>query len=77
MEVDMDWRQYIVVDPKILHGEPHFKGTSISVKVVLENIAAGNIAEDILKSYPHLNKNTINAALFYAAQLARDIDNNN
>ena len=33
--------QYIVVDPRICHGKPTFKGTRILVADVLEQVASG------------------------------------
>jgi len=42
------------------------------VSVVLDNLAAGLCAEDILKSYPSLSEESIQAAIAYAAELARE-----
>jgi uncharacterized protein (DUF433 family) len=42
------------------------------VSVVLDNLAAGLTAEEILKSYPSLTKESIQAAIAYAAELARE-----
>ena len=41
--------RYIVVDPKICHGKPTFRGTRIMVADVLEMVASGvpsNVAQD-------------------------------
>jgi uncharacterized protein (DUF433 family) len=70
----MDWKPYIVVDPEVLHGKPYFKETRIPVDVVLENIAAGMTVEEVIESYPSLDKNAIYAALAYAAEILRDWD---
>ena len=40
--------------------------------VVIDNIAAGVSREEILKAYPSLNEADIDAALAYAAELARE-----
>ena len=37
----MDWRDHITVDPQILVGKPIVKGTRISVKFVIDFLAAG------------------------------------
>ncbi len=68
----MNWREYITVDPKICHGKACFKNTRIMVSVVLDNLAAGLTPEDILQSYPSLTREAIQAAMAYAAELARE-----
>ena len=66
------WRSRIVADPKICHGKACIRGTRIMVSVVLDNIAAGVSREEILASYPTLEPADIDAALAYAAALARE-----
>ena len=68
----MDWRHFITVVPEIAHGQACFAGTRVPVSVVLDNLAAGSSAEDILKSYPSLSREAINAALAYAAELSKE-----
>lgn len=68
----MDWRERISVDPQICHGRPCIRGTRIMVSVVLDNVAAGEGVETILRSYPTLKADDIQAALRYAAELARE-----
>lgn len=47
-------------------GKPVIKGTRITVELVLEKLAAGETIEEILTSYPHLNRDQILACLEYA-----------
>ena len=68
----MNWREYITVDPNVCHGHACIKGTRIMVSVVLDNLAAGVPQEDILRSYPSLDRESIRAAVAYAAELARE-----
>ena len=68
----MNWREYIVVDPEIAHGQACFKGTRVPVSVVLDNLAAGLTAKEILESYPSLDPKAIQAAIAYGAELARE-----
>jgi uncharacterized protein (DUF433 family) len=68
----MNWRDRISVDPNICHGQVCIKGTRIMVSVVLDNLAVGESVEAILKSYPTLEAEDVQAALMYAAELARD-----
>lgn len=40
--------------------------------VVLDNLAAGQSADDIVKLYPTLKREDVAAAMSYAAELARE-----
>lgn len=68
----MNWKDRISVDPSICHGQACIKGTRVMVSVVLDNLAANVSEDEILKSYPTLDKDDINAAVSYAAELARE-----
>jgi uncharacterized protein (DUF433 family) len=68
----MNWDNYITVDPNVCHGNACIKGTRIMVSVVLDNLAAGLSIEEILSSYPSLKRESILAAISYAAELARE-----
>lgn len=68
----MRWQDYISVDPEIFHGKACIRGTRIPVSIVLPNLAAGWSHEPILKSYPSLTPEAIQAALRYAAELAQE-----
>jgi uncharacterized protein (DUF433 family) len=68
----MNWKDRISVDPTICHGKVCIKNTRIMVSVILDNLAAGESFETILKSYPTLKTEDIQASLWYAADLARD-----
>ena len=66
----MDWRELIVVDPAVCHGQACIRGTRIMASVVLDNLAAGLDVEGLLKSYPSLTREGVQAAVAYAADLA-------
>jgi uncharacterized protein (DUF433 family) len=68
----MNWQNYITVDPNVCHGKACLKGTRIMVSVVLDNLAAGLTADEILQSYPSLTREAIQATISYAAELARE-----
>jgi len=68
----MDWRERITVDPGVCHGQACIKGTRIIVSLVLDNLAAGVTHEDLLRSYPSLSPEDIQAAIAYAAELVRE-----
>jgi uncharacterized protein (DUF433 family) len=42
------------------------------VSVVLDNLAAGLTTDEILSSYPSLNREAVQAAIAYAAELVRE-----
>jgi uncharacterized protein (DUF433 family) len=67
----MNWRERISVNPEICHGKACIKGTRVMVSVVLDNLAAGEPIEEIMRGYD-LEREDINAALSYAAELARE-----
>lgn len=58
----------IEINPRIMVGKPVIKGTRITVDLVLGKLAAGETIEDILNSYPHLERKQILACLEYAHQ---------
>ena len=68
----MDWRDYITVDPAVCHGKACAKGTRIMVSVILDNLAAGLTPDEVVKSYPSLNREAVRAAIAYAAELSRE-----
>lgn len=68
----MDWRERITVDPAVCHGQACIKGTRVMVAVVLDNLAAGLGTDEILHSYPSLKADDVQAAMAYAADLARE-----
>jgi uncharacterized protein (DUF433 family) len=58
----------ITVDPNQYGGRPCLRSMRISVKDVLDLLAAGASREEILADYPYLEPGDITAALEYAAQ---------
>ncbi len=62
----MTYTDRIELNPKVCNGKPIIKGTRIPVSVILEQIAQGESWDDLLKSYPELEKEDIKSALLYA-----------
>jgi uncharacterized protein (DUF433 family) len=62
----------IEVKPDVMMGKPCIRGTRIPVYLVLEKLAAGETAEQILAAYPQLTQADLSACLEYAAALARE-----
>jgi uncharacterized protein (DUF433 family) len=69
-----DWRERIVIDPKIHHGAPCVKGTRLPVSVLVGSIADGDSVSDLLAAYPHLTEADIQAALKFAAEAVNHVD---
>ena len=67
-----NWREYLTSDPKVCGGQLCAKGTRVLVTVILDSLAEGLGPEQILRSYPTLEPAHIDAALAYAAELARE-----
>jgi len=58
----------ITQNPKILGGKPIIAGTRMSVEVILEFLAGGMEIKEMLKEFPFLTKEQIQAAIKYAAK---------
>jgi uncharacterized protein (DUF433 family) len=67
----MNWQDYVMVDSAVCHGKACIKGTRIMVSVALYNLAVNLKPGEILKSYPTLTPEAIQAAVAYIAELAR------
>lgn len=68
----MNWPDHIVADPNVCHGKACIRGTRVMVSVVLDNLAAGLTAAEIVGAYPSLKLADVAAAMAYAADLARE-----
>jgi uncharacterized protein (DUF433 family) len=62
----------ILIDPNVCFGKACIKGTRIWVSLILDFLASGETAEQILASYPQLTDDDIRAAIAYAAEVARE-----
>ncbi|MGB7405427.1 MAG: DUF433 domain-containing protein [Pacificimonas sp.] len=60
----------INADPAVCHGRPVIAGTRMRVKDILDMLAGGTSAEEILDDFPYLNEDQIRAALRYAAKMS-------
>ena len=62
----------ITISPLICHGQPCVKGTRIMVWQVVQFLANGDSAEDIMSEYPPLTHEDIQACLSFAAEMTRE-----
>ena len=63
----MTWQERIVVDPQILVGKPVIRGTRLAVELIVDLLAQGWSEEEILKNYPGLTHEDLQASLKYAS----------
>ena len=61
----------IVSDPQNMMGKPTIAGTRITVETIIEKLAAGEKAEQIIEAHPRLTPEDIQAALAFAAESLR------
>ena len=62
----------VTVDPERLGGKPCIRELRITVGMVVQMVAAGKTAEDIVAEYPYLEIDDVRQALGYAAALAEN-----
>lgn len=65
----MNWQDRIVVNPEILVGKPVVKGTRLAVEFVIGLLAQGWAEAEVLRNYPGLTREDIQACLSYAGEL--------
>ena len=68
----IDWRQFLIGDANVCHGQLCAKGTRVFVTNILDSMAEGASRDEILASYPSLWAEHIDAAVAYAAELVRE-----
>lgn len=61
------WNNRIVIDEAVLVGKPVVKGTRLAVEFIIDLLAHGWSEEEILRNYPGLVREDIQACLFYAS----------
>jgi len=64
-----EWRERVVCDPEVHHGEPCIRGTRIAVSVIVASLADMTI-DELLEQYPQLKREDVQAALYFASEAA-------
>jgi uncharacterized protein (DUF433 family) len=64
-----NWRDRVTVDPAVLVGKPVVKGTRLAVEFVIDLLAQGWGQDDIIRSYPSLQREGVLACLAYASNV--------
>ena len=62
----------IVIQSDVMMGKPCIRGTRIPVYLLLQKLAAGETAAEILRAYPQLTAADVQACLAYASMLASE-----
>ena len=66
-EVTLDWQERIVIEPDILAGKPIVKGTRLAVEFITDLLAQGWTEAELLRNYPGLVHEDVQACLGYAS----------
>ncbi len=64
-----DHAQRIETDPDVMMGKAVVAGTRVTVETILERLAAGEEIHELLEAFPHLEREDVQAALQYAADV--------
>jgi uncharacterized protein (DUF433 family) len=67
----MDYKHLITIEPSKRGGQPCVRGLRITVRDVLEYLAGGMSASEILADFPDLTAEDIRACLAFAADRER------
>ncbi len=70
----MKYRERIESKPDVMLGKPVIRGTRITVELILKKLAEGATREELIKIYPHLTTQDINAVLDYASEVISNED---
>lgn len=68
----MRWQDYITCDLDVCHGKACISGTRVMVTVILDSLAEGVAIEEIIENYPAVTRESVQATLLYAAELAKE-----
>jgi uncharacterized protein (DUF433 family) len=63
----MDWQTRIAIDSNVLVGKPIIKGTRLAVEFIIDLLAQGWAMDEILRNYPGITLDDIQACLSYAS----------
>jgi len=61
---------FVIVDPKIMHGTPVFKGTRVPIETLFDYLATGDSLNEFLDDFPTVKREYAEMAIEYARQLA-------
>ncbi len=65
----VEWQERIAIDPRVLVGKPVVKGTRLTVEFIIDLLAQGWPESEVLRNYPGLAHEDIQACLAYASAI--------
>ena len=71
---DQQLLERIALNPKVMLGKPVIKGTRLTVEFILNLLAHGATAEEILEEYDGINVEDIQACLLFATKSLKDTE---
>lgn len=67
----MDRQTCIILDPDVLVGKPIIRGTRLAVEFIIDLLAQGWSTDEILRNYPGISLEDIQACLSYASAVLK------
>jgi uncharacterized protein (DUF433 family) len=71
---DQELLERITLSPGVMAGKPVIKGTRLTVEFILNLLAHGSTAEEILGEYAGLTREDISACLLFATRSLHNTD---
>jgi uncharacterized protein (DUF433 family) len=68
----MDYTRHIETKPGVLGGKPIIRGQRISVEMLLSFLAAGWSVDDVLREYPSITREDMQAIFALAHELVTE-----
>ena len=64
----------VTFDPNVMGGKPCIRGMRVTVGMIVGLVASGYSTIDILRAYPYLEEEDIQAALEYATWRVEEVE---
>jgi uncharacterized protein (DUF433 family) len=68
----MEYTDRIIRDPGVCGGQPIIKGTRVTVRTILANLAEGADTDEIVADFPTLTAQDVRAVIAFAATSAEE-----
>jgi len=65
----MNIHEWVESMPEVMQGKPVIRGTRIPVELIVRKMGEGASIEDLIDGYPNLTRESVQAALVYAADI--------
>lgn len=66
--MEVNWKEHIETNPKVMFGKPVIKGTRIPVDLILEKLSMGETVAQLIGAYPSLKPESVYACLKFASE---------